>query len=276
MIKIIPYLVCLLLLSSCLSRNEVLRQPGVRQPAAPKAATTANKPAGSTSNAGYSYISQYKDVAIAEMNRYGIPASIKLAQGMLESGNGSSRLATQANNHFGIKCTPEWSGGKTYQADDTPNDCFRVYKHPRESFRDHSEFLLRRRYEKLFELKKDDYRGWARGLKEAGYATNPRYADLLISLIERYELHKYDRPEQAWEQNRRVESVEKEIAVNTLTKPQQQNAHPAVKMKIHEVKAGETLTKIAAQYQLTIEEVAILNGLTGREVQVGQLLIVSK
>src|SRR5690606_9813453 len=95
-------------------------------------------------------------------------------------------------NHFGIKCTGDWPGGRTYQDDDAENDCFRVYEHAEQSFRDHSQFLLRRRYEKLFTLDRTDYRAWATGLKEAGYATNPRYAELLIDLIERYELYQYD------------------------------------------------------------------------------------
>src|SRR5690606_6233865 len=111
--------------------------------------------------------------------------------------------AREANNHFGIKCTPEWKGGTTYHDDDQHDDCFRVYKRAEDSFHDHSQFLLRKRYAALFELDKDDYKGWARGLKAAGYATNPKYADLLISLIERYQLHQYDRPETRDQKNHR-------------------------------------------------------------------------
>jgi flagellum-specific peptidoglycan hydrolase FlgJ len=142
-----------------------------------------------------SYIERFKNIAISEMNGSGIPASITLAQGILESGNGNSRLAKEANNHFGIKCSTEWKGETILQDDDNKDDCFRVYQSPEESFRDHTEFLKRKRYAPLFELDKNDYRGWANGLKTAGYATNPRYAELLISLVERYELSRFDRIE---------------------------------------------------------------------------------
>lgn len=140
------------------------------------------------------YIRIYSSLAVAEMERSGIPASITLAQGILESGNGNSRLARQANNHFGIKCTSDWKGGKTYKDDDRRNECFRVYPSARDSYRDHSEFLKRQRYAFLFDLKPTDYKAWAHGLKRAGYATNPKYPQLLISLIERYELYYFDRP----------------------------------------------------------------------------------
>src|SRR3546814_726332 len=133
------------------------------------------------------YIRIYSSLAIEEMQRSGIPASITLAQGILESGNGNSRLARQANNHFGIKCTSDWKGGKTYKDDDRRNECFRVYRSARDSYHDHTEFLKRQRYRFLFDLKPDDYKAWAHGLKKAGYATNPRYPQLLIGLIERYQ-----------------------------------------------------------------------------------------
>ncbi|MEA3505758.1 MAG: glucosaminidase domain-containing protein [Bacteroidota bacterium] len=139
------------------------------------------------------YIREYKVMAINEMNRYGIPASITLAQGILESGAGGSRLATKAKNHFGIKCHKSWKGKKIYQKDDVLRDCFRVYNDESESYRDHSEFLFNRsRYAFLFELEITDYKGWARGLKKAGYATNPKYSRLLIKLIEDYKLYRYD------------------------------------------------------------------------------------
>lgn len=138
------------------------------------------------------YIKAYKKIARKEMKRYGVPASITLAQGILESNSGNSILARKAHNHFGIKCTGEW-GGRTYYADDDkPNECFRRYKHAEASFRDHSEFLTRKRYSALFELERDDYEGWAKGLKKAGYATNPKYPQLLINVIEKHKLYKYD------------------------------------------------------------------------------------
>jgi len=140
------------------------------------------------------YILAYKDVAIDEMNRSGIPASITLAQGMVESDNGNSRLAIRANNHFGIKCHG-WKGKKIYHDDDERNECFRKYKNAAESYIDHTDFLMNSpRYEFLFYLDQQDYKGWAKGLKKAGYATSPAYADALIRIIEENQLYKYDEP----------------------------------------------------------------------------------
>lgn len=139
------------------------------------------------------YINRYSEMAVDQMNRYGIPASITLAQGLLESAAGTSRLATEANNHFGIKVGNNWTGKYMVMADDRPDDRFRVYRNAAESYEDHSKFLRNgRRYAFLFDLKKTDYKGWARGLKKAGYATSPTYASALISLIERYNLQQYD------------------------------------------------------------------------------------
>ena len=138
------------------------------------------------------YFNKYKNIAIREMQRYGIPASITLAQGVLESGAGNSRLATVANNHFGIKCH-DWTGPSISHDDDEQGECFRVYGSAIESFEDHSKFLRgRRRYSSLFQLARTDYRGWAYGLKRAGYATNPAYANSLIDIIELYRLYEYD------------------------------------------------------------------------------------
>lgn len=137
------------------------------------------------------YIEQWKDVAIEQMHRYGIPASIKLAQGILESADGNSMLARKANNHFGIKCHG-WNGPGVYKDDDRKNECFRKYRNAQESFDDHSEFLMKPRYADLFKYKSTDYKSWAHGLKKAGYATNPKYPQLLIRIIEENELYKYD------------------------------------------------------------------------------------
>ena len=139
------------------------------------------------------YIEKYSGIAVREMNRSGVPASITLAQGSLESGNGNSTLAVKGNNHFGIKCHSSWTGKKMYHDDDKKGECFRVYKNADESFVDHSDFLVRgQRYDFLFDLKTTDYKGWAKGLRKAGYATNPQYADLLITIIEAEGLHLYD------------------------------------------------------------------------------------
>lgn len=139
------------------------------------------------------YIDKYKDLAIAEMLKYDIPASITLAQGLLESGAGMSELAVKGNNHFGIKCH-DWRGATTYHDDDEKNECFRAYNDVYESYEDHSRFLARQpRYKSLFKLKRTDYKGWARGLKRCGYATSPTYANQLINIIELYKLHEFDR-----------------------------------------------------------------------------------
>ena len=145
-------------------------------------------------NARYQrYIDQYKDCAIEQMLKHKIPASITLAQGLLESGAGESSLARKGNNHFGIKCHG-WSGGTMYIDDDARNECFRTYSSPFESYEDHSRFLTSgQRYRSLFNLKITDYKGWARGLKAAGYATNPKYADRLIDIIQLYKLYEYDK-----------------------------------------------------------------------------------
>ena len=139
------------------------------------------------------YIAKYSSIAISEMQRSGIPASITLAQGMLESRYGLSSMATDGNNHFAIKCHRDWKGKKMYYDDDAPHECFRVYRSAEESFRDHSDFLRYwDRYKPLFELDPTDYKGWAHGLKKAGYATDPRYAEKLIKIIEQYKLYRFD------------------------------------------------------------------------------------
>ena len=139
------------------------------------------------------YIKKYCQIAVDEMSRTGVPASITLAQGILESGSGTSQLAIKGNNHFGIKCHSDWTGGKIYMDDDAKNECFRMYHNASESFRDHSDFLRNnQRYASLFQLDRKDYKGWATGLKKAGYATSPTYATRLIEIIETYNLSQYD------------------------------------------------------------------------------------
>lgn len=163
----------ILIVSSCSTKRSVTKQP--------------------KSLSGVDYIEEYKDLAVREMRRTGIPASITLAQGMLESGYGNSRLARKANNHFGIKCHDTWEGRTIYHDDDARNECFRLYDNPYESYKDHSEFIVNsQRYQFLFNYKETDYESWAHGLKQAGYATSPVYAQKLIELIERYELYRFD------------------------------------------------------------------------------------
>jgi len=163
-------------------------------PSATAATAKGGDPSGAAVGTAEGYIEQWQDEAVRQMQKYGIPASITLAQGILESGNGVSELAQRSNNHFGIKCHASWTGKRTYHDDDEKGECFRVYDDPIDSYEDHSQFLLRDRYARLFELEPTDYEGWAKGLKACGYATDPAYADRLITLIERHDLQLLDDP----------------------------------------------------------------------------------
>ena len=181
------------------------------------------------------YIEVYKEIAMKEMQTYGIPASITLAQGILESGSGRGRLAAEANNHFGIKCH-EWNGEKIFHDDDERQECFRKYGSAETSFRDHSEFLAnRKRYSKLFQLKKSDYKNWAKELRKAGYATDRKYPEKLISLIERYKLFQFDQMVlgNAYE----IVEVEPEADIE------------------HIVIKGDTLYSISRKYGITIASI---------------------
>jgi flagellum-specific peptidoglycan hydrolase FlgJ len=174
-------LILLILLPSCHVRRKALeREREVRQANNRKQNTTPQ------------YIAAYQKIAIQEMDKYGIPASITMAQAILESNSGNSELARNANNHFGIKSTRDWAGNTYYKQTNEENSIFRKYANTAESFTDHSKFLTHPRYSELFRLRRTDYKGWAYGLKRAGYATNPKYPELLINLIEKYELWKLD------------------------------------------------------------------------------------
>jgi len=201
-------------------------------------------------NSTAQYIQVYKSIAMKEMESYGIPASITLAQGILESGSGKGRLAVKANNHFGIKCHG-WTGKKIYHDDDERQECFRKYKSAETSFRDHSEFLAnRKRYSKLFDFKKSDYKNWARGLRKAGYATDRKYPQKLISIIERYELYQYDKI--ILGNDYQIVEVESE--------------------KEHKVSKGDTLYSISKKYGLTVSELQKLNNLKDNTLSIGQIL----
>ena len=158
------------------------------------------------------YIAKYSALAVSEMQRTGVPASITLAQGLLESGAGLSPLAVHAHNHFGIKCHNDWEGETFYKDDDREQECFRAFRTVEESFRAHSDFLRNRpRYAALFELDPTDYRAWARGLRAAGYATDPAYAKKLIKQIEDYGLNRFDRPEETAQADGPAEPAEPEV-----------------------------------------------------------------
>ncbi len=167
------------------------------------------------------YVETYKDIAIRKMHEYKIPASITLAQGILESGSGNSELAKRANNHFGIKCHKGWTGKTFIMDDDEKNECFRKYKSAEDSYRDHSLFLTeRQRYSDLFNLKVTDYKGWAYGLKKAGYATNPKYPQLLIKIIEENRLYSYD-SKKPGKESKHIDKIPQELIDNSrvLLKP---------------------------------------------------------
>lgn len=167
------------------------------------------------------YINRYKAIAIRHLQEYKIPASITLAQACLESGNGKSTLAVDGNNHFGIKCHNGWNGERIYHDDDAPNECFRKYKNPEESFNDHAIYLsTQKRYASLFDIENNDYKKWANGLKAAGYATNPNYAKELINIIEDYQLYKFD------QEKLDKESLDSELSIATLPK---ENLKDAIK-----------------------------------------------
>ncbi|WP_437398463.1 glucosaminidase domain-containing protein [Flagellimonas lutimaris] len=200
------------------------------------------------------YIETFAEIAQYEMRAYGIPASITLAQGILESGSGRGELTLKTNNHFGIKCHTGWQGEFDFHDDDAKGECFRKYNHPMYSFRDHSIFLsTRSRYAFLFNYKRDDYKKWAHGLRQAGYATDRKYPQKLIALIERYDLHKYD------------EAVV-ESGLSTVREPKQYEVFT------HEVRKGDTLYGISKRYDISVDELRRLNNLNDNIISIGQIL----
>ena len=208
-----------------------------------------NKPKAKTSVDAY--IETYAGIAKLQMKSSKIPASITLAQGILESGSGNGRLAKEANNHFGIKCHG-WKGAKIYHDDDKSQECFRKYDRAETSYKDHSEFLTgRKRYAKLFKLKPNDYKGWAKGLKAAGYATDRKYPQKLIGLIERYELYKYD------------QEVLGET-VNSIEAPETSKTHTVIK--------GDTLYSLSRRYGISVDKIKADNRLTSNHLTIGQVL----
>ena len=209
------------------------------------------------------YIKKYRDIAVEEMKKYHIPASITLAQGLLESGAGQSTLARKSNNHFGIKCGSDWKGKSVRHDDDERNECFRAYKHPKQSYEDHSKFLVSRpRYASLFKLKITDYKGWARGLKKAGYATNPRYAEQLIGIIELYDLDRYDK-----------KGGLKWMKDN----PNPHQPYIANRLVYIVVRSGDTWKSISKEFDISRRKLRKYNDLyKGYELQVGDILYLEK
>ncbi|MBW8201672.1 glucosaminidase domain-containing protein [Flagellimonas abyssi] len=200
------------------------------------------------------YIDNFAEIAQYEMRAFGIPASITLAQGILESGSGRGELTLKTNNHFGIKCHTGWQGEFDFHDDDAKGECFRKYNHPMYSFRDHSIFLsTRSRYAFLFNYRRDDYKKWAHGLRQAGYATDRKYPEKLIAIIERYNLHEYD-----------------EAVVDTGLSPVRQPKKYDV--FTHTVEKGDTLYGISRRYDISVDELRRLNNLNDNIISIGQVL----
>lgn len=268
--RILSLLLLSLLLFSCGSKKQVVtkkprterkvrvvEQPIIKEePSGLPKEVIEEKPAEAKTYIGSTeaYIDAFKDVAMNEMQLYGIPASITLAQGILESGSGKGRLSVEANNHFGIKCHG-WSGNKIYHDDDEKQECFRKYNDAKYSFRDHSLFLTeRKRYAALFDLKKQDYKGWAQGLKATGYATDRKYPDKLISLIERYELYQFDRAVMGSDFTEEAPQKEDKI--------------------LYTVAKGDTLYSISKRYNTTVQDLQKMNGLKNNTISIGQILLI--
>jgi flagellum-specific peptidoglycan hydrolase FlgJ len=203
------------------------------------------------------YISQYKDIAKNNMKQFGIPSSICLGQGILESGAGTGPLSSLANNHFGIKCHQDWAGPSVKYDDDSAQECFRKYDQASESYNDHALFLKGRRwYEPLFKLDKGDYKSWAKGLKVAGYATDPKYSEKLIAIIERYHLNQYD-----------AEVLGYEYVANITPLVTSKN-------KEYQVSQGDTLYSISKKFNVSIDDLKKKNNISDNALSIGQNLIV--
>lgn len=278
LIKIIFCFCLVMLLFSCGSKKRALQEQ--RSSATKKHQTTSDfssekdypdnivkvkeetdRPRSSFGSVVKYYIYTYAPIAKNEMELYGIPASITLAQGILESGAGQGELTKKSNNHFGIKCNG-WQGAKVYHDDDRAQECFRKYKDAKYSFRDHSLFLSGRgRYAFLFTLRKDDYKGWARGLKKAGYATDPRYPAKLINLIERYNLDRFD--DQVLGNSNREGRPNRNVRVDYSSNK-------------YTVEDGDTLWNISKRHDLTVEQLKEFNGLRGNKISIGQKLYVER
>lgn len=200
------------------------------------------------------YIANFNEIAKENMKSHGVPASVTLAQGILESGAGKGKLALSANNHFGIKCHKEWTGDSVKHDDDAAQECFRKYEHPQESYKDHSLFLTSRpRYASLFKLDKGDYQAWAKGLKAAGYATDVKYPDKLIGLIERFELYKFDN----------------EVLQRNFI-PLKKDPVVEISEGYYTIQQGDTLYSLSKKFNQTVEELQKMNNLTNATISIGQ------
>lgn len=249
------------------AKKPVAKAPVRNQPAQKSSQTNTVKPETeileATSNVKVTtelvlkYIDDFKDIAKDNMHQHGIPASITLAQGILESGVGQGSLSKRANNHFGIKCHKEWTGPSVRHDDDSAQECFRKYNDPADSYRDHSLFLTTRsRYASLFELPKDDYKAWAKGLRAAGYATDTKYPDKLISLIERYQLNQYDA----------------EVLGSSSTTSRKLVSTGKQSEREYVVTKGDTLYSLSKKFNISIDEIKRNNNMKSDSLSVGQVI----
>lgn len=259
-----------LLLTGCFAKKKRTYGGGVseRSDQQRRAVTTQSnraKEANQTTfvfNSAQDYINTFAPIAMEEMEQYGIPASITLAQGLLESGAGQSNLVKKSNNHFGIKCHTAWRGPSTTHDDDEKGECFRKYLHPRESYRDHSLFLVNgRRYAFLFEYSIKDYKAWAKGLKKAGYATDPKYPSKLIAQIETYNLDQFDHPKRAKRWAKKQSNTASDINFKNTA-------------RVHKVQKGDTLYSISKKYGLSLSLLKKLNGLKSNNINIGDQLVI--
>jgi len=215
------------------------------------------------------YIEKYAALAVQEMHKYKIPASITLAQGILESGNGRSELATKSNNHFGIKCHTSWEGERVYHDDDEKGECFRKYVYVETSYNDHSLFLTeRKRYAFLFKYGIRDYKSWAYGLRKAGYATDRKYPAKLLKIIRDYELYEFDKIKK-----KTFTKEIKELNHGDLPKDPEVITKPD---SFHIVEKGETLYSISRKYNMTVKDLKKINKLKNNTISIGQRLLVRK
>lgn len=232
------------------------------------------------------YISKYKEIAKNSMQQFGVPASITLSQALLESGSGTGSLCLQANNHFGIKCRKDWTGSSVKYDDDALQECFRKYDDPKDSFKDHSQFLLSKPwYAKLFKLDVKDYKAWAKGLKAAGYATDPIYSQKLINLIEKYKLYDIDNEVKpnaiVVEQKPEViieTEIKSEIVVEAESKPEiiTISNHSENSQNFYIVQPKETMYSISKKFNISIDDLKIINNLTENTLSIGQNIKIKK
>lgn len=225
------------------------------------------------------YINEFAPLAIFEMKKHKIPASIILAQGVIESSSGQSELSLKSNNHFGIKCHENWKGNYVKYDDDKKAECFRKYDHSLGSYQDHSLFLKNRnRYAFLFKLKKDDYKAWAYGLKKAGYATDSKYPNKLIKIIEDYQLYRYDQkvlhPNKSKKNNETYRDNSANITNDSVSKVIKINHKNLLQAKTHTVKKGDTLYSLSKKYNVAIADLKLWNNLNSNNISIGQLVIV--